>query len=143
MLTIMKLAFIAVSIYLAMSASSALAASQTLQFDGRFEHRTDPESQEIIGNQICFYPSVKSSSSLPRAPEDRRLPWFCFSETESAAKQLQISLQAPVGVCGTTGTATVEVDNYKVYSGEGDDNDLASLRMVLKQSKPLPLPCWK
>ncbi|MBT9495055.1 MAG: hypothetical protein IV107_22510 [Paucibacter sp.] len=117
------------------------AETKSLTLDGRFEYRTDAESQSVIGDQICFFPSAKSSPLLPRWSGDQRLAWFCFSQTARAAKQLSIPLQFIPGTCGVAGTATVEIDDYVVYASEGDGNDSAALRSVLKKSTAIPLPC--
>jgi hypothetical protein len=140
-LAIMKIRRLATAVFLVASTGAVFSAPKPLQLDGRFEYRTDAESQSILGNQICFFPSTQSAALLPRAPGDERLAWFCFSDTEQAAKHLNIALQPKPGACGTTGTATVEVEDYRVFVREGEGNDVAALRLVLQQSKSSPLPC--
>ncbi len=137
----MKILPIFASLVLCAVGGAAFAGSKTLRLDGRFEYRTDEESHTILGNQVCYFPSNSSAAMLPRAAGDKRLAWFCFSETARATRDLGIPLQSKVGSCGSTGTAIVEVSDYKVFTGEGDGNDVAVLQSVLKKSKALPLTC--
>lgn len=117
----------------------ALAAEST--FSGRYEYRTDEESLDIIGRQVCFFPSEPSARQVPRSAGDKRLPWFCFSNSEAAAKMLGFSLKALAKGCGIRGDATVTVRDYVPYTKEGDGNDIATLRAVVQKSNPEPLPC--
>lgn len=124
---------------LASLGAHAVAAAMTLS--GRYEYRTDPESLDVIGRQVCFFPSEPSARQVPRPAGDRRLPWFCFSNPEAAARMLGLRLDPPHKNCGVRGNATVTVDNYVLYTKEGDGNDIATLMSVVRQSKPEPLPC--
>ena len=45
--------------------------------------------------------------------------------------------------CGIQGTASVVIVGYNRYLGEGDGNDVAELKTVLRKSQPEPLPCTK
>lgn len=121
--------------------AAASAADAPLTFEGRFEFRTDQESLEIIGKQVCFFPAPPISKSIPRPAGDHRLPWFCFSNSAVAASRLGISMSAHPKSCGIRGTATVVVMGYNHYSGEGDGNDVAELETVLNKSQPEPVQC--
>ncbi len=119
------------------------AAAGETAFSGRYEYRTDQMSLDIIGKQVCFFPSEPSARLVPRPPGDKRLPWFCFSNSPAAAKMLGFRLTAPVNACGISGSATLTVSNYVVYTKEGDGNDIATLKVVQRKTKPEPLPCAK
>ncbi|MBL8428709.1 MAG: hypothetical protein JNJ95_02280 [Dechloromonas sp.] len=124
------------------SLNSAMAATETpIILSGRYEFRTNQESLEILGKQVCFYPSLPSSAAIPRPTEDRRLPWFCFSNAALAASMLGFRLDDNLGKCGIGGHAKIAVANYQRYAGEGDGNDVASLIKVLRISPPKPLYC--
>ena len=117
------------------------AAAEEMTFSGRYEYRTDQESLDIIGRQVCFYPSGPSARAVPRQAGDGRLPWFCFANSQAAAKMLGFSLSAQLKGCGVRGIATVTVSKYVRYAKEGDGNDLATLTVIERKSKPEPLPC--
>ena len=122
---------------------SASAADTQLTFEGRFEFRTDSESLEIIGKQVCFYPAPPTSKSVPRPAGDIRLPWFCFSNPAAAAALLGFKMNTIQKSCGLQGDATGVVVGYKRYTGESAGNDVANLQTVLSKSQPQPLPCSK
>ncbi len=128
----------ALLLLVSLSASPAIAETT---FSGRFEYRTDPESLDVIGRQVCFFPSGRSAHRVPRPTGDKRLPWFCFSNSETAAKMLGFRLEASPKGCGIRGTATVTVSNYVLYTKEGDGNDIATLKSVVRNAGPEQLPC--
>jgi hypothetical protein len=121
--------------------SSSCFADTALTLDGRYEYRTDAESLEIIGRRVCFFPSEDAANFLPRPSSDHRLPWFCFTNTESATQALRIEGKENNSGCGLTGTATVQVQDYEVYSGEGDGFDTAYLSKLVRVSESKDLPC--
>jgi len=121
--------------------SGACMAESSLALSGRFEHRTDPASLEMLGGLVCFYPSPESAKLLPRPPSDTRLAWFCFTNTENARKRLGIPGKAAKGGCGYAGQATVRVVKYTPYLGEGDDFDTALLQSASHISKTAVIPC--
>jgi hypothetical protein len=123
--------------------SNFVSAADQLTFDGSYEYRSDQESLEIIGKQVCFYPSQPTSTLIPRSSGDQRLAWFCFSNSQKAANMLGFSLSKQSKACGIRGTAKVTVVEYKRYTGEGDGNDVATLKVVLEKSPPQALPCPK
>jgi hypothetical protein len=125
---------------LLMVASQATGASD-VRLDGKYEYRTDPQSRELLGDSVCFFPSSASASRVPRERGDRRDVWFCFSNRSAAQRQLHIPGKPARGSCGYHGTAVIEVSGYKVYRGEGDGHDTATLRKVHKAQKPIALPC--
>lgn len=116
-------------------------SAQTLRLQGAFQFRTDAQSQELLGDQVCFYPDAASSRLLPRKASDPRLAWFCISSSAQARQLLHIEAELSPSSCGLQGQALIEVEAYRVYEGEGDGHDLAQLRRVISVSKPRPLPC--
>jgi len=117
------------------------AFSQTLRLEGRFEFRTDEESKDVLGDQVCFFPDHLTARLVPREKSDRRLVWFCFANTADAKRMLNISSSLPSKNCGYAGNATVAVTGYKVYLGEGDGNDVAVLVNVTSLSKSESIKC--
>jgi hypothetical protein len=123
------------------AAGAVEAHNQTLRLEGRYEYRTDEESLEVLGRQVCFVPSASSAKLLPRRPSDRRLAWFCFTDSEQAARAFGFPLAALAGACGVTGTASIDVSAFQVFHDEGDGNDVATLVHVHSKSVPARLPC--
>jgi hypothetical protein len=123
------------------AAATAETDNQTLRLEGRYDYRTDEGSQEVLGRQVCFAPSAASARLLPRRPSDKRLAWFCFTDSEQAARAFGFPLTAQAGACGVTGTASIDVARYQVYQSEGDGNDVATLVQVHSKSAPALLPC--
>ena len=142
-LAIMKLSSVVIASTTLLCAAALYAAETTISFEGRYEYRTDSESLEMLGEQVCFFPSRPSSQNVPRPTGDRRLPWFCFTNSKQAAHLLGFALNAGSYECGLKGNAKITVSSYKRYTGEGDDNDVATLDAVLEKSKPESLPCSK
>lgn len=139
----MKISTLIVSVVAIVSSGIAGAKEASITFDGRYEYRTDAESQEVLGRQVCFFPSGPSSRTIPRPAGDHRAPWFCFRNSEQAAHLFGFDLNAHSNECGVTGTAKVRVSKYSRYTGEGNDNDVATLGVVMEKSKPAPLFCSK
>ncbi|MFN4325666.1 MAG: hypothetical protein ACK4FP_07235 [Azonexus sp.] len=106
------------------------AAAEETTFSGRYQYRTDQDSLDVIGRQVCFFPSGHSARLVPRPAGDTRLPWFCFSNSEAAAKMLGFRLKMQSKGCGIRGSATLTVSNYVPYTKEGDGNDIATLKVV-------------
>jgi hypothetical protein len=129
------------TVLLVLSSLGANAIARENTFSGHYEYRTDEESLDIIGRQVCFFPSEPSARQVPRFAGDKRHPWFCFSNSEAAAKMLGFRLKAPAKGCGIRGDATVTVSDYVLYTKEGDGNDAATLRAVVQKSIPEPMPC--
>ena len=119
------------------------AAEAKITLEGRYEYRTDPESLEMLGEQVCFFPSKPSSENVPRPIGDHRVPWFCFTNSKQVAHLFGFKLNASSHECGFKGNAKIKVTGYKRYPGDGDDNDVAMLDAVLKKTKPVSLPCSK
>lgn len=136
----MKRSAICASLILSIGVAFA-ATAQELRLDGRFEYRIDQESQDVIGDQVCFFPSSATASLVPREKVDRRLVWFCFANTRDAKRMLQIPSSLPIHSCGYAGNAVVTVTNYKVYRGEGDDNDVALLKNAVSVSRGELIKC--
>ena len=120
-----------------------LAAETKIEFEGKYEYRTDEESLEMLGEQVCFFPSKQSSGNVPRPSGDHRLPWFCFTNSKEAGRLFGFALDDRSKECGFRGNAKIVVSGYKRYTGEGDDNDVVTLESVLEKSKPEVIPCTK
>lgn len=138
-LGVMKIGVFASLILSACFLSSASA--QVLRLDGRFEYRTDEESRDVLGDQVCFFPDRLTARLLPREESDARLSWFCFSNTVDAKRILNIPSSKPARGCGYAGKAVVTVTEYKVYRGEGDGNDVALLKRLVAASKSEVIKC--
>jgi len=142
-ISIMKLIPIVIASTSLLCATVLWAAEKPIVFDGRYEYRTDEESLEMLGEQVCFFPTGPSSANVPRPTGDHRLPWFCFTNSEQAARMFSFELKAGSNGCGFEGKAKITVSSYQGYTGEGDDHDVATLDAVLEKSKPALLPCAK
>lgn len=129
------------AVLLLFSSSALVAAPQVLSLDGRYAYRTDAQSQEHLGQQVCFFPSSQASARSVRAEADLRKFWFCFRDANRTARLLGFKLDVPVRMCGIQGRATVVVTGYHTYQGEGDGNDVATLHKVVRSSRPQLLPC--
>lgn len=107
-----------------------------LSLDGVYSYHGPKD--EIIGDQVCFYPAKEFTGFIPRDSNDLRDAWFCFRNTSMAKKIFAIntSLFDDPAICSATGTATVRITNYMVDKTEGDVNDLADLVEVTKVSQP-------
>ncbi len=108
--------------------STVALAESNLTLTGRYESGTDAEAFEMLVGEVCFYPNPTSAKLLPRPKSDKRLAWFCFTNTAKAQKLLGISLGK--NHCRVSGTATVKVKNYQVYLEESDGFDTATLLAV-------------
>jgi hypothetical protein len=86
---------------------------------GRYQAHFDyPEHQAI-----CFVVDPATAHRLPRFPQDERYVWFCFQNQEVAATLL--------GPAGSTGTATIVIDDYTTRREYSDVYDTATLVDVL------------
>lgn len=108
---------------------------------GTIERRTDDDSTEMIGDQVCLFPEKVSAKVIPRGTDDSRDPWFCFSNRIAAMKLLQVPNQKPKGVCGYRLEATVQVTDYIVNFNESEVFDTARLVQVVSRGIPRNLPC--
>jgi len=123
------------------SVSNTSLAANEIAVSGRYELRTDAQSQEILGGMPCFYPGPESAKLLPRPAGDKRLAWFCFKNKEESKKLLNIPDQIKGKNCGISGQAVLKVANYVSYNGEGDGVDMAVLVAVTEKSAPRKLAC--
>ncbi|MBF6023973.1 hypothetical protein [Lysobacter niastensis] len=120
--------------------SLATSAADPLHFEGRFEFRTDAESLDVVGRQVCFFPDQNTARIAPRGADDRRMVWFCFKNTDAAFAALKIPRATKDG-CGFQGAAAVEVVGYVADRQEGDGNDTAELVRASKVSDLAPIAC--
>ncbi|MGW8392347.1 hypothetical protein [Pseudoduganella sp. HUAS MS19] len=121
--------------------TAASAAPSTLTLSGRYEYRTDPASLEMLDGRVCFYPTGRSATLLPRPASDQRLPWFCFKNDAQAKKLLGLPGQRQAPACGVAGEATVKVADYVVFLEQADGYDTAVLHAVSGRKEAGPLPC--
>lgn len=129
-------------IFLVLSIGAATPVlAQELRLEGRFEYRTDEESRDVLGDQVCFFPDRSTAGLVPRDKSDRRLVWFCFSSTSDAKRMLQIPSLLPAKSCGYAGNAAITVADYRLYRGEGDGNDVALLKKVAWVSQGVSVKC--
>lgn len=138
-LDVMKISVFA-SLILAVGLVNSVFA-QELRLEGRFEYRIDEESRDVLGDQVCFFPDSLTARQLPREKSDRRLAWFCFTDTSDAKRKLNIPRSTPAMSCGYSGNAVITVTDYKVYRGEGDGNDVALLKKVVSASISEAIKC--
>ena len=122
------------------SVASFAFADTSLSLTGRYEYRADSDSLEMLGGLVCFYPNTESAKLLPRLPTDKRLSWFCFTNTKQSKRLLGIPLSTKTN-CGLAGRATVQVSEYQEYVGEGDGFDTAVLQSVKGNSNAKALSC--
>ena len=108
---------------------------------GKVERRTDDDSIEMLGDQLCMFPDKISAKVIPREPDDSRIPWFCFSNRIAAMKQLQVPSQKPKGSCGFHLEATIQVTDYVVNRAESEVFDTARLVRVVSRGTTRNLSC--
>jgi hypothetical protein len=108
---------------------------------GTIERRTDDDSTEMIGDQVCLIPEKVSAKVIPRGVDDLRDPWFCFSNRVAAMKLLQVPNQKPKGACGYRLEATVKVTDYIADRTESTVFDTARLIQVVDRGAIRNLPC--
>ncbi|MEN6348894.1 MAG: hypothetical protein ABFD08_05765 [Syntrophomonas sp.] len=103
---------------------------------GKFDYSRAVDENDFAGDQVCFVPSEKYGTLIPRDKDDSRMPWFCFKNTRRAKDLLGLSdlLKNPK-ICEISGTATVEIVNYVVDKRETETNDIATLVKVINKSK--------
>lgn len=98
------------------------------------------------GGTLCFFADKASAQYIPRSKNDQRMPWFCFTNQDAAKTKLKISNEQSLFQKNTqcasenevlSGSATIEVTNYTLYTGETDGTDLATLDKVLTSTPPM------
>ena len=99
--------------------SAECFAGESALLTGRCEYRTDPESLEVLGDLVCFYPDATSAKFLDRSNIDKRSLWLCFTNASQSKRLLGIVDSKRNMNCGLTGEAKVRIANYKTYLGEG------------------------
>ena len=121
-----------------LSLSFKVSASDEMLLVGKYEYRTDPESLEYIGSQVCFFPDNETAKQIKRENRSNRMVWFCFVPNNEA----KIALKVPIkenNNCGYTGKASVVVTNYKDLGGF--QADTAELRRVVSLGSPTEITC--
>ena len=71
-LATMKLSSLVIASTTLLCAAALSAAEKAISFEGRYEYRADSESLEMLGEQVCFFPSKLSSQNVPRPTGDCR-----------------------------------------------------------------------
>lgn len=98
------------------------------------------------GGTLCFVADKASAQYIPRTKDDQRMPWFCFTNQDAAKTKLKISNEQALFQKNTqcasenevlSGSATIEVTNYTLDTGEGDGTDMATLDKVLTSTPPM------
>jgi hypothetical protein len=94
-------------------------------------------NDEVIGDQVCFYPAKEFTGFIPRERNDHRDAWFCFRNTSKSKAIFAIDhrLFDDPTICAVNGVGTVKITKYMVDQTEGDVNDLADLVEVTKKSQ--------
>ncbi|MBD1850536.1 hypothetical protein [Leptolyngbya sp. FACHB-711] len=86
-------------------------------------YRPHPQSPDV--QSVCFDGDAASATQLPRFLNDDRKVWFCFENQEAAIQQL--------GTIGTTGKATIVIDQYTTIRQFTDAVDSAVLVWVVSK----------
>lgn len=91
---------------------------------GEYTYYDDDEP--FLGGNVCLRNLTEESlDQLPKVIGDSRDVWFCFSNFEEA--------QAEFGPAGSTGTATVMIDDYYIPMIEGEAWKVATLVKVVEK----------
>jgi hypothetical protein len=112
----------------------------TVLLEGVAERRTDKETTELVGDNLCFVVSAKSHPEVPRG-NDERAAWFCFTERDAAIRALKLPSTPTKGSCGYRMPATITVGNYVANRQESEVFDTASLFSVKQRGRLSPIPC--
>lgn len=87
-------------------------------------YKPHPQFPDV--QSLCFDVDADSAAQLPRFQNDDRKVWFCLNNQETAVQQL--------GAIGTTGKATIVIDQYTTIFKPTDVVDGAVLvRVVSKE----------
>jgi len=101
----------------------------------------------ISGETLCFYADNATAYLIPRDPNlyglnngDKRNPWFCFSNQNSAKNMFGISDKNIFSNIATAtscikGKATIEVSNYVVDERESEAYDTAKLEKIVSKEE--------
>lgn len=112
----------------------------TITVSGEFSRYTDPDSLNIMGDTLCFYPKGPSAKLIPRV-NDSRSPWFCFANAKQAMQILKVPTQISKKNCGYQGKAELTVTRYIADRAETSTHDTAQLVRVISSTKPEPIRC--
>jgi hypothetical protein len=111
--------------------------SGNIILEGKFDYSRAYDEYDFTGDQVCFVPSEKYGTLIPRDKDDSRMPWLCFKNTKQAKDLLGLSdLLKNQKICEISGIAIVEIADYVVDKSETETNDIATLVKVIKKSKP-------
>lgn len=92
----------------------------------------------FMGGNLCFYADTETGNLIPRDAEDSRIPFFCFSNQETAKQMLGIN-DKEIFVDSTVecveGNATISVSNYVLTKIEGAVWDTAKLEKVISKEQ--------
>ena len=121
----------------ALQSTTAAEPASSVRVSGEYRLATDPETLDLLGRQLCFYPDATSKKSLHQGTA-----WFCFDDLNASARLLQINVQETRDNCGYEGEAVIDIGSYVPYLEESDaGNDEARLLSVVSQTKPKPISC--
>lgn len=108
--------------------------------DGVVERRTDKETLELEGDNLCFTVVGQSRRLIPREG-DTRAAWFCFSNRAAALRALRLPIEPGRGTCGYRMPAKVLVGSYVVNRAESEVSDTAALLSVKLRGVLRAIPC--
>ncbi len=94
---------------------------------GTYTRSYKPNDEFDDSDNICFTPDTTTAKLIPRPNGDTRKPYFCFSNFETARKQLNLNAQLPRGYCSQKGKATVTIQGYDLFYAEVGFHDLSKL----------------
>ncbi len=90
-----------------------------VELTGNFYHENSDLS---FGRVVRFVPDEASSVLLPRISEEINSTWFILNDYDKVAEEF--------GDIGTTGLATITIENYTVSFGTGDAYNQATMVKV-------------
>lgn len=121
----------------ALESTTTVDPASPLRVSGEYRLATDPETIDLLGRQLCFYPDAESKKSLHQGTA-----WFCFDDLDASALMLQVNAKETRDNCGYEGEAVIDIGSYVPYLEESDaGNDEARLLSVVSQTKPKPISC--
>lgn len=92
-------------------------------------YTNNKRDEEMAGCQIRFELDKESAARLPREKSDTRVPWLAFKNHDEAERLL--------GPAGSSGKATVVIDEYGINQTYSCEYNTARLvRVVKKESTP-------
>jgi hypothetical protein len=107
-------------------------------YEGNTEITGTYSYNQLIGAwpRVDFFADESFRTEIPDLDLER-IPRFTFENTDQALEMLNINRsELNDDVCEITGSATIEISNYKVLKAEIGGSDTAQLDRVVSLSKP-------